>query len=85
MSVFPYVLRKGMAGNAIESFLNVFFMAFTRAPRFVAVTATAEHVLCLDQTGGCCRMAAAAGDILTPMILVHRFPRLTLAFMTQGT
>ena len=74
-----------MTLNAFEPFIKVLFMAAAVAPRFVLMTAAAEHIFCFDQTGGRCRMTAAAGYIPAPVTLVHRIPRLTLAFMTQGT
>ena len=82
---FPDVLREGVTLNAFEPFLKVLFMAAAGAPRLALMTAAAEHAFCLDQTGGRCRMAAAAGDIPAPVTLVHGIPRLTLAFMTQCT
>ena len=74
-----------MALDTIEPFLNVFLMTFGAAPGLELMTAAAEHILCIDQTGGFCRMAAVTGNTLVPMVLVHRLPRLTLAFMTKGT
>ena len=51
------------------------------APRFAVMTAAAEHIPGLNQTGRRRRMAAGTGDAAAPMRLVHRLPPLALALV----